>query len=226
MINSDNKFAIIFDLDGVIIDSVGHNRRSINMVLESYGLTKEDIDKDHPSFRGRPLKNLVDYYVKEFNVKIEFNDFAERANQLTLASLRQSGIKPDKALVRLLEECVRKNIPFGIGTSSTPHRAIALLRILGLEHFFSVIVTEAETKNHKPDPEVFLTVAQKLGVPPSRCVVIEDAKSGIEAAKRGGMKVVGYGAFMTDKERLAGADLVVNDFDELDLDKLLSLLDS
>ena len=81
-----------------------------------------------------------------------------------------------------------------------------------------------EVKKGKPDPEIFLTTANKLNVPPSKCIVIEDAANGVLAAKSAGMKCIGLQNPGSGNQDLSKADLVINNFNELDLDSLEKLL--
>ena len=98
--------------------------------------------------------------------------------------------------------------------SSTPHANIELvLRSLGVETAFDVIVGEEDVTRGKPDPEGFLLAAERLGVPPGECVVIEDAPAGVEAAKRGGMRCVGV-CGDRPREALAKAALVVKNLED------------
>ena len=107
-----------------------------------------------------------------------------------------------------------------IGTSSQSDRAKSLIRLLGIEEYFSVFITANDVNKHKPDPQVFLEAAKKLGIIPENCVVIEDAPVGIEAAKRGNMKAIAILRDYNTKEELKKADLTINSFSELDYDKL------
>ena len=95
--------------------------------------------------------------------------------------------------------------------------------MLKLENRFQAIITSEDVKHGKPDPEVFLRAAEGLGVPPSRCVVFEDAFVGIEAAIRGGMKVVAV-ATTNPLESLSRADLAVHRLDELSIARIEELV--
>jgi beta-phosphoglucomutase len=93
-----------------------------------------------------------------------------------------------------------------------------ILHLTGIEHYFSVLVSAEDTQRGKPDPQVFLVAADRLGIPPARCLVMEDAPAGVQAAKAGGMKCiavsfVGHHADSALKE--AGADLVVKTLEQV-----------
>jgi beta-phosphoglucomutase len=104
--------------------------------------------------------------------------------------------------------------------SSAPRLNVeVVLRVVGLERHFQALVAAEDVRHGKPDPEVFLTAAVRLGVPPERCIVVEDVEHGIDAAHRAGMRSVGVGG-------VAAGDLVVNSLADLPEDALERLLES
>ena len=116
-----------------------------------------------------------------------------------------------------LNAVVEKKIKLGIGSASKNTHLI--LKNIGLDKFFDSVVDGNKIHRAKPDPEVFLNVADELNIPPGNCVVFEDAVAGIQAARNGGMTCVGIGS---DKILLK-ADLVVKSLKEMTLEKLYSL---
>ena len=100
--------------------------------------------------------------------------------------------------------------------SSAPRLNVeVVLRVLGLEPQFGALVAAEDVRHGKPDPEVFLTAAERLGVPPTRCVVVEDAEHGIEAARRGGMKCIGVGGIRGDVTVVSLGNLPPDGFERL-----------
>jgi len=100
--------------------------------------------------------------------------------------------------------------------SSAPRLNVeVVLRVLGLEPHFAALVAAEDVRHGKPDPEVFLTAAERLGVKPARCVVVEDAEHGIEAARRGGMRSIGVGGVRGDVTVRSLADLAPDTFESL-----------
>jgi len=114
-------------------------------------------------------------------------------------------------VLKLLTDLKKNN--FRIALASSSKNATTVIGKLGIKSWFEVIVDGNMIKNSKPDPEIFLTAAKKLGVQPEECVVIEDAEAGVEAAKRAGMKCVGIG----NLSQLHQADKVVNQTGELNV---------
>jgi beta-phosphoglucomutase len=114
-----------------------------------------------------------------------------------------------------------------VGSSAPRDNLDLILRITDSRRYFDAIVGMEDTTRGKPDPQVFLVAAKNLGVPPSRCVVMEDAVAGVEAAKAGGMTCVSVtfaGHHPAEKLTAAGADRVVKCFTEITADEVLALL--
>jgi beta-phosphoglucomutase len=106
----------------------------------------------------------------------------------------------------------------GVGSSAPRRNLDLILELTGIARFFAAVISMEDTQRGKPDPEVFLLAARRLGVSPARCWVIEDAPAGVQAAKAGGMRCVGVtfvGHHSTDVVRAAGADLVVSSLVEI-----------
>jgi beta-phosphoglucomutase len=127
----------------------------------------------------------------------------------------------------LLDGLHARGVKQAVGSSAPRGNLDLILRITDSRRYFDAIVGMEDTTRGKPDPQVFLVAAEKLGVPPSRCVVLEDAVAGVEAAKAGGMKCVAVtfvGHHGADRLTAAGADRVVRCFTEITADDVVALL--
>jgi HAD superfamily hydrolase (TIGR01509 family) len=212
--------AIIFDMDGVLVDSVTPTWKSINILLEPEGLhfSDEQIKK----YLSGSLRDNMKTWQKEFHLKeYDIMEFSKKAGAITLDLLKNE--KPSKALIDLLKEAKKSNIGCAVATSSLRWRAEKILDLLKIKEFFEVIVTAEDVKKHKPDPEVFLEAARRLQVKPEECAVFEDAANGVEAAQKGNMKAIGLVTKYYSSEELKHANLVIKDFREIDIKKLEKL---
>ncbi len=126
---------------------------------------------------------------------------------------------------RLLAGLAAAGIPTAIGSSGPPANVALVVERLGAKHSFGAVVTADDVARGKPDPEVFLLAAERLGVPPARCVVVEDAPPGLKAAKAAGMYCVGMASTGRTREELSAADLVVDSLDELSPDVFRGLVE-
>src|SRR5262249_2208715 len=128
----------------------------------------------------------------------------------------------------LLEDFARTGIPQAIGSSAPRGNLDLILEITRTQSFFQAVVAMEDTQRGKPDPQVFLVAAAKLGIQPERCIVFEDAVAGVQAAKAGGMKCVAVrfvGHHPEEALRKAGADLVVESLETIQSAEILALLD-
>jgi len=201
--------AVLWDLDGVLVDSAPFHFQAWRELLASLGreLSEADFRRTFGLRNDAILSDLVGDLPAA-----EMERLAARKEALfRRAALGNIVPLPGAlALLRLLRE---RGFKLAL-VSSTPHGNIDLiLGSLGVEGAFDVIVGEEDVRRGKPDPEGFLLAARRLGVPPEECVVIEDAPVGVEAAKRGGMRCAGVSRDRP-RDALAKADLVVESLDD------------
>jgi len=201
--------AVLWDLDGVLVDSAPFHFQAWRELLASLGreLSEADFRRTFGLRNDAILSDLVGDLPSA-----EVERLAARKEALfRRAALGNIVPLPGAlALLRLLHE---RGFKLAL-VSSTPHGNIDLiLGSLGVEGAFDVIVGEEGVRQGKPDPEGFLLAARRLGVPPGECVVIEDAPVGVEAAKRGGMRCVGISRDRP-RDALAEADLVVETLED------------
>ena len=214
-----NIKACIFDLDGVIVDTVPAHYIAWKSIADELGIpfNEEDNEQLKGVSRVQSMKNILAMGKRTMSDK-EIIALTERKNNVYVDII--SKMTPDDILpgvndfLQLLED---NNIPKAIGSSSknTP----TILKAVGLADRFDAIVDGNGVTHSKPDPEVFLKGAKALNMEPAECLVFEDAISGVAAAKAGGMKCIGVG----DAEILRDADLVVPDMTKVDLTTLDNL---
>lgn len=208
-----NEIAVIFDMDGVLIDSVGLNWQAYNQVLAEYGIIvpTENLHR----YVGRTLTSQVRMLSEDFGQEIDearFADESAKAKETLMANLQ-----PMQGVTVLLERLRSSEVKVGIGTSSDRASTSQKLGTAGLSGFFEVsgVITQDDVTVHKPEPDVYLECAKRLGVKSKHCIVIEDAPAGIEAAHNAGMKCIAIRTPYVDSAQLEIADLVVNSADEI-----------
>lgn len=182
--------AVIFDFDGVVIDSHEAHGRSWFRLAEELGrvLTPEQF---HATFGQRNESILPALgWAEEGDVE-RIRELGDRKEACYREILRVEGIQPLAGVKDLLEALKREGIPAAIGTSTPRANVECVLGLTGLGDFFGAISASEDVVRGKPDPQVFLVAAEKLGVVAPGCVVIEDAQVGLRAARAAGMKAVG-----------------------------------
>lgn len=215
------KKAIIFDLDGVIVDTAKYHYlawRELAIQL-GFDFTEAQNEQLKGVSRVRSLEILLDIGNVQLEEEQKTKLLIEKNTQYLeyIEEMDHTEILP--GIDDVLHYLKLNKIPFSLGSASKNARLI--LETLDLLNLFDAIVDGNDVSTAKPDPEVFLIAAQKLGVEPENCIVIEDAQAGVEAANKANMISVGIG----DKEILKEADYVLNSTAELTIDFLQKLID-
>ena len=197
--------AAIFDLDGVIVDTAKYHYLTWKRLAHSLGFDFTEVDNERLKgvSRGRSLEILLEIGGLDLDDETKAQ-MAARKNEWYVDYIRQldaGEILPGATeyLKAIRSRWVRTAL------ASASKNAPLIIERLGISALFDVVVDGNKVNNAKPDPEVFLRVAEELGIPPASCVVFEDAEAGIEAALRAGMGAVGIGSHF----RLKDADVVI-----------------
>ena len=210
--------AAIFDLDGVIVNTVSLHFKAWQGMFSEYG----------KAFNFEDYKQKVDGIPRMDGARAILTDLSEdelkkaadKKQVYFLEYLNSEEIPAYKTTVDLVKALKKEKIKRGVISSSK--NCLPILKKVGLVELFNVIITGNDVIKGKPDPQVFLMAAEKMSVEPSSCVVFEDAVLGVEAGKRAGMKCVGIDRY-GKPVRLKKADLVVADLGELSLEKIKEL---
>ena len=213
-------FAAIFDWDGVIIDSSEFHERSWELLAEEKGLY---LPPDHFK-KGFGMKNeeIIPGYLDWTSDPKEINALSVRKEELYRELIKERGIAPLEGVKAFLDQLKESRIPCIVGSSTPRINIDTIIDSLGFTGYFMDFITAGDVKKSKPDPEVFLLAAERVGYAPGKCVVFEDALMGVEAGKAAGMKVVAI-TTTNSADKLTEADVVVNRLDELTVDKLRNL---
>lgn len=212
--------AVIFDMDGVLIDSTKYIWGSFNIILKKFGINFSN--KDIKRYLGCSLRDQLRMWKEEYNFDYSLDKFSREAWE-TQFKLIKKDLHFNKSLNIFLQELKINNIKLAVATSSMKFRAEKILQVLQIRDFFDVLVTAEDVKKHKPNPDIFLEAAKQLNEKPADCVVFEDAVNGVRAAIDGGMKVVAVKTkFHTNKE-LKSANIIIKDFSAINLEKIKEL---
>lgn len=211
--------AVIFDLDGVLVDtSVYHARAWANLVRSLGHKPPENLEEQVKGIsRLESLKIALGNHASSYNER-QLQELAGRKNAEYLRAVEGiscTDVYP--GAVRLL--CALRSADIRAAIGSASRNAHAVLKGLGIKCLFDAVSDGHTHTLGKPHPEVFLHAASSLGVAPCECIVIEDAAAGIEAALRGGFVTVGMG----DRTSLQHAHLVIDSLEELTVDVLCDL---
>lgn len=205
--------AVVFDMDGVLIDSGAHHRDAWRATLADLGVAPA------PDFWrltiGRPSEEAVELLLGRRVPDGEAFRLA-RLKHDHYARFVRRGLVPIAGAVQFLAALAHADVPRAVGTSASRYDTERLLSKLGLRRHFEVIVTADDVRRGKPDPEVYLQAAEALAVPPDACVVFEDSVVGVHAARAAGMRAIGLTTAHSAAELgAAGAERSIADFEGL-----------
>lgn len=214
----ENNFAVIFDMDGVIIDS----NPLISSAWKSFFLA-HDIDLSSEQLAkhvfGRTAKDtLCSVFNKELTQK-ELEDYTHIVSRNVQQLYSSHGVIVP-GIKDFIKQLKINNVQLGLATSGTPEDVSIVLGLAGITSDFSAIFDSSKTHRPKPNPEVYLKTAEALRIDPNNCCVFEDSFSGIQAAKAAGMKVIGITTTHSAAELLPYTDDVIADYTEIDMQYL------
>jgi beta-phosphoglucomutase len=217
--------AIIWDVDGTLVDTAEHHFQAWQRVASERGFpfTRADFAATFGKRNSDIVRQLFNPHASDDECRL----WAEQKENYYRDAIRKSGVALLPGVAGLLAAFAQQQWLQAIGSSAPRENLELVLSLTKTRPYFRAIVSGDEVRRGKPDPEVFLTAADKLGVHPQRCVVIEDAPSGVEAAKAGGMRCVGVtfaGHHPAEKLLAAGADLVVPTLELLNPEQFISLV--
>jgi len=202
--------AVIFDMDGVIVDSEPYSMQALIDILRQYGVepTEDDL---HRSYGRRVRDDFVEYFAK-YGVTTDVN-IAIAHKHARYYHLAAGHLRPFAGVMTLLKRLSEQGFRLALASSGDRVKVAFGMQALALNGIFETVVTGDDVSHSKPHPEIYLTAAQRVGVSPTACIAIEDAPAGVEAAKRAGMRCIAVTNSVA-REQLSKADLIVDSLAE------------
>jgi HAD superfamily hydrolase (TIGR01509 family) len=207
--------AIIFDMDGVLVDSEPFH---VQIEKQQFLLNQITVtDEEHHQYMGVATDVMWKQLAERHSMNVSVEELTEQNRVESIrffSAVQEIPVMP--GLQEALENLSSKNYPMAVASSSFPEIIKLILHRTGLKNFFKVVVSSQEAGKSKPEPDVFLLAAQKLGVLPADCLVIEDSKNGIKAAHAAGMRCIAYQGQGANPESQKKADAVIKNYSELE----------
>lgn len=209
--------AVLFDFDGVIVQSEELHMKTFLELLAPYGVS---ISKErwYREFAGTGSRNIFERLVKEFKIDASVDELVEKRKKLYEGYVRSGALKETPGVREFLQALRAKGIKTAIVSGSHKTNVLAALSYFKLEQYFDLIVSGDDIASRKPEPAPFLHAAKKLGVRPEDCIAIEDSVAGCEAARQAGMRLIVVKSPAT--AAVGKCDLTIEDFRNLDLSSL------
>lgn len=202
---------ILFDMDGVLVDSEKYICEAAILMFRSKGL--EVNPKDFIPFVGKGENMYIGGVAEKYNFQIDIDDVKAQTYNI-YSDLVEGKLKPLPGVFNFIERAKKKNLRLAVATSADEVKMNVNLRNIGLSaDTFNVTVNGLEVERKKPFPDIFILAAKKLGLKPEECLVVEDAVSGVEASKSAGCKCLGLTTSFA-KEDLNLADWISNTLED------------
>lgn len=219
--------AVIFDMDGTMVDTEVFHSMAYEEVLKHFGADYksrfEDMDMRR---RGLLHSDVAKMTIDEFDMNITVEEFLEYRKKAYMTKVLESDIQPRENLIPLLKDLKSKGIRLAVASSSFQDEVQYVTKKIGVHQYFEEFVSGDQIINGKPAPDIFLRAASLLGQEPNDCIVFEDAKAGIRAGNSADMAVIAYKTDDTDMEELREAYYICKNYGQLNykaLEELFSL---
>lgn len=215
-------FAVIFDMDGVIVNNGEFHFLSWKKFCDKYNISFSK-DEFKNKFFGRTNKKVLpELFGRELSRK-EIKSFGEEKEEI-YRKIYKPHLQPVKGLVNFLEELKKENIPVGVATSAPPKNVDFIIHGLEIGNYIQTVVDDTMVTNGKPSPDIYLEAANRLNTNPGNCAVFEDSLSGTKAAWQAGAKVVALTTTLP-AEKHKYAHRIIDDFESVSISFINGLFD-
>ncbi len=214
ILSKDFTKLVIFDMDGVIIDSEPIYREIEQQIFKDLNI--QITNEEYDDFVGLGLDSMWRSIKQKKNISRSVDQLIEMNNEVVFNEFNKiEQLNTTTNFISFLNLCLQNGIKTAIA-SSTPRKIIELiLSKLNIKLKFDFIISGEEVKKGKPDPDIFVTVATKLNIDSKNCIVIEDSENGVLAAKAADMLCIGYKNPNSGNQNLTESDHIISDFSEI-----------
>lgn len=211
--------AVIFDMDGVLIDSQPYHFKADIDTMAEYGVIKDQ--KFYEAFAGTLTSDRMRILKDLFKLDIPVEEMVKKREDMILEIMAREDIKPVSGIPEFLKSIKNRGLKTAVASSSGYDLIGLILSRLGISEYFDSITSGNDVKRGKPDPDVFLLAAERIGVNPRDCFVVEDSENGVKAAKSAGMKALGYINPTSGYQCLDMADFITDDFKKVNIEMFM-----
>lgn len=211
--------AVIFDMDGVLVDSQPYHFKADIDTMAEYGVIKDQ--KFYESFAGTLTADRMRTLKEMFGLDVPVEEMTIKRENMILDIMGKEDIKPVSGIPEFLRSIKEKGLTTAVASSSDYKLINLILDRLKIAQYFDSVTSGSDVKRGKPSPDVFLLAAERIGIEPAECLVVEDSENGVKAAKAAGMKVLGYINPTSGKQDLSLADFITDDFKKISIDMFI-----
>ena len=211
--------AVIFDMDGVLVDSQPYHFKADIDTMAEYGVIKDQ--KFYESFAGTLTADRMRTLKEMFGLDVPVEEMTIKRENMILDIMGKEDIKPVSGIPEFLRSIKEKGLTTAVASSSDYKLINLILDRLKIAKYFDSVTSGSDVKRGKPSPDVFLLAAERIGIEPAECLVVEDSENGVKAAKAAGMKALGYINPTSGKQDLTLAHFITDDFKKISIDMFI-----
>ncbi len=210
--------AVIFDMDGVVVDTETVDFIADFNVLKSIGAVKSE--KDYVKLTGLPARHIYNRILSEKNIDADVNDLLKLREIEFEKALASKILKPSIGFNELVKKLKEKGYKVALASGSSRKKIEHVLAALKLTNAFSLVVSANDVKMNKPSPDIYIEAARRLNLGPEECIAVEDSETGVTSAKSAGLKCIAIRTKQTAEQDLSAADAVIGSLKDINADKL------
>ncbi len=214
--------AVLLDMDGTLLDSESCHLEAVKRLLKELGIDASSDNIDYGA--GTDYETIWEENIRRFDIGLPLEELLKRQINVTVRYFNEAKIYEARGVTAFLKLMKEKGMLLAVGSSSPVRVVDTILKKLCIDEYMDYICGAEDVELVKPAPDVFVHIAEYLGVEPAECIVIEDSPVGIEAAKNAGMKCIAVSHNESVNDVALQADKIVFSFSELDYASLFSLL--
>ena len=214
--------AIIFDLDGTLVDSLPYHHESWRIFFKNNNIEENDFSEIIKEYKGGGTLELMTSVFGDIYTRDELKKMSDD-KEVIFRDIYKSKIYPIEGLNKFLDNLKENNILLSIGSNAIRKNVLMTIEELGITNYFSSIICGDEVSRGKPDPEMYLKTLSNLKVSKNECIIFEDSIEGVEAARNADIKVVGVTSSQSsEKLKSVGAFKTINDYTKISIDNIFN----
>ena len=217
----DRLKAIIFDLDGTLVDSLPYHHESWRIFFKKNNIEENDFDEIYKNYKGGGTLELMTSVFGDIYTKDELEKMSDD-KEVIFRDIYRSKILPINGLRKFLDNLKKNNILLSIGSNAIRKNVLMTIKELGITNYFSSIICGDEVSKGKPDPEMYIKTLSNLKVNKNECIIFEDSIEGVTAAKNANIKAIGVTSSQSSEIlKSVGAFKTIEDYTKISIDNIL-----
>ena len=213
--------AIIFDLDGTLVDSLPYHHESWRIFFKNNNIEENDFNEIYRNYNGGGTLELMSSVFGDTYTKDELEKMSDD-KEVIFREIYRSKIFPINGLIKFLDNLKKDNILLSIGSNAIRKNVLMTIKELGITNYFSSIICGDEVSKGKPDPEMYIETLSNLKVNKNECIIFEDSIEGITAAKNANIKAIGVTSSQSSETlKSVGAFKTIEDYTKISIDNIL-----